>query len=272
LGSIRDIVNTSGTVLDHLSYDAYGNVLSESNSANGDKFKFDGMQFDAAINLYYDNARWYDAGNGRFVSIDPTGFAAGDQNLYRYVGNGPLIATDPTGLQDDPASTLESDAQMKNYKDYMEAQAAATKKLLELRDPQKEPESSTYVNSYADHVREGYYPGMNNVPSNYKRVTGTYYYYPENRQKGEPKRFYYYPPTNEPRRNLPQAIFYYGPNNPNNFIRFGPTSRSPRFYPNGTVSVPNGAGWGVPFQCGPGFTLTPTGPQSLPIPIAMPTL
>jgi RHS repeat-associated protein len=97
LGSIRDIVNTSGTVLDHLSYDSYGNVLSESNSANGDKFKFDGMQYDDALGIYYVNARWYDPASGKFISLDPLKFHAGDTNLYRYVQNSPTSMTDPTG-------------------------------------------------------------------------------------------------------------------------------------------------------------------------------
>jgi uncharacterized protein RhaS with RHS repeats len=42
-------------------------------------------------------ARWYDTGAGRFVSVDPTGFGAGDPNLYRYVLNRPTDLVDPTG-------------------------------------------------------------------------------------------------------------------------------------------------------------------------------
>ena len=99
LGSVRDIVSTSGTVIDHLGYDAYGNITGESNPSNGDRFKFDGMAWDAAIGLYYDNARWYDPSAGKFVSQDSVGFAAGDANLYRFVKNGPTDATDPTGHQ-----------------------------------------------------------------------------------------------------------------------------------------------------------------------------
>jgi YD repeat-containing protein len=57
-GTIRDIVDTSGAVLDHIAYDAYGNVISESDASEGDQFKFDGMAWDAAIGLYYDNARY----------------------------------------------------------------------------------------------------------------------------------------------------------------------------------------------------------------------
>jgi len=97
LGSVRDIVDTSGNELDHIVYDSFGNILSQSNAANGDRFMFAGMQFDATTGQYYDNARWYGSGVGRFLSQDPTGFAAGDTNLDRYVGNGPSNATDPSG-------------------------------------------------------------------------------------------------------------------------------------------------------------------------------
>ena len=102
LGTVRDIVNTTGSVIDHLSYDSYGNVLTESSPSSGDRFKFAGMQYDSATGLYFDNARYYDPSGGRFVSRDPEGFAAGDDNLYRYVGNAPTDATDPSGLAENP--------------------------------------------------------------------------------------------------------------------------------------------------------------------------
>ncbi len=46
LGSVRDIVNTSGTELDHVVYDSFGNIVTETNAANGDRFKFAGMEYD----------------------------------------------------------------------------------------------------------------------------------------------------------------------------------------------------------------------------------
>jgi RHS repeat-associated protein len=101
LGSVRDVVNTSGTVIDHVAYNAYGTVTSETSSANGDRFKFAGREFDAAINLYYNRRRYYDAVTGRFISEDPSGFTAGDANLDRYVGNGPTDGRDPSGLDVD---------------------------------------------------------------------------------------------------------------------------------------------------------------------------
>jgi len=102
LGTIRDIATTSGTVVDHLSYDSYGRVLSESSPVNGDRFKFTGREYDPAAKLYYYRARYYDPASGRFISQDPEGFGAGDDNLYRYVGNGPMDHTDPSGLQESP--------------------------------------------------------------------------------------------------------------------------------------------------------------------------
>lgn len=36
-GSVRDIANTSGTVIDHVVYDGFGRVVSETSPANGDR-------------------------------------------------------------------------------------------------------------------------------------------------------------------------------------------------------------------------------------------
>jgi RHS repeat-associated protein len=98
LGSVDNIVDTSGNVLDTIVYDSFGNIVSESDAANGDRFKFAGMQYDATIGQYFDQARWYGSASGRFFSLDPKGFAAGDSDLYRYVGNAPTNMTDPSGM------------------------------------------------------------------------------------------------------------------------------------------------------------------------------
>jgi RHS repeat-associated protein len=48
--------------------------------------------------LQYNRARYYDPKAGRWISQDPTGFSAGDNNLYRYLANNPTDDTDPSGL------------------------------------------------------------------------------------------------------------------------------------------------------------------------------
>ncbi|MBI3464735.1 MAG: hypothetical protein HY000_17015 [Planctomycetes bacterium] len=99
LGSVRQIVDTNGTILDRIDYDSYGKVVSETNPAEGDRFKYTSREWESAVDLYFYRARWYDAAVGRFASEDPIGFAAGDENLSRYVGNAPTNLTDPLGLQ-----------------------------------------------------------------------------------------------------------------------------------------------------------------------------
>jgi RHS repeat-associated protein len=97
LGSIEDVVSTGGSVQDHIIYDSFGNIVTQTSASNGDRFKFAGMEYDSGAGLYYDHARYYDSVVGRFVSQDSMGFRAGDTNLYRYVGNAPTTAVDVSG-------------------------------------------------------------------------------------------------------------------------------------------------------------------------------
>jgi RHS repeat-associated protein len=98
LGSVRDVVNYAGTmVLDQIAYDAYGNITSETNAAQGDAYKYDGYVYDAAIGLYYVRARYYAPSTGVWISQDPLGFDAGSPDLYSYVRNDPTTLSDPTG-------------------------------------------------------------------------------------------------------------------------------------------------------------------------------
>ncbi|MFM6603607.1 MAG: RHS repeat domain-containing protein, partial [Dolichospermum sp.] len=98
LGTIRDLVNNSGAVVNHFVYDSFGQVISESNPVFDTRYLFTGREFDQEIGLYYYRARYYDASTGRFLSEDPIAFNGGDANLYRYVMNDPVAKTDSTGL------------------------------------------------------------------------------------------------------------------------------------------------------------------------------
>jgi RHS repeat-associated protein len=98
-GSVREVVDASGNILDRISYDPFGQVTLETSPSQGDRFKYDGGAFSITTVLNYFNARYYDAARGVWISQDPTEFWAGDANLSRYVGNDPMNMVDPSGLQ-----------------------------------------------------------------------------------------------------------------------------------------------------------------------------
>ncbi len=98
LGSIRLVVNAqTGAVAQELKYDAFGQVLSDSNPGF-QPFAFAGGLYDSATRLTHFGAREYDAELGRWSSADPIGFAGGDSNLYGYVLGDPVNFVDPSGL------------------------------------------------------------------------------------------------------------------------------------------------------------------------------
>jgi RHS repeat-associated protein len=99
LGSVRDVVDDSGTVLNHIVYDAFGGVTSQTDESVVFRYGYTAREFDAESGLQYNRARYLDSFTGKFISEDPISFQAGDPNLYRYVFNSPLNGTDPSGLQ-----------------------------------------------------------------------------------------------------------------------------------------------------------------------------
>ncbi len=98
LGTVRDLVDSDGDLINTIVYDAFGNILSQTDALAGDRFTYTGREYDTETGLYYYRARYYDPALGRFISQDPIGFSAGDANLYRYVGNRVDVFIDPSGL------------------------------------------------------------------------------------------------------------------------------------------------------------------------------
>jgi RHS repeat-associated protein len=105
-GTVRDVINNSGTVQNHLKYSAFGNVTAESAAAVDFLMGFAGMDRDEETNSWYSWMRHME--NGRWKSEDPIGFTAGDANLKRYVGNSPVDYVDPSGLEVVPLGRYES--------------------------------------------------------------------------------------------------------------------------------------------------------------------
>jgi len=103
-GSVRDWIDyddvtDATTVEDSIDFDAFGNIVSQSNPNHKVFYAYTGRIWDADAGLYDYRARVYDAGIGLMLSEDPSGFDGGDVNLRRYVANGATNFTDASGLE-----------------------------------------------------------------------------------------------------------------------------------------------------------------------------
>lgn len=98
LGSIKDLVDDSGNLANHRTFDSYGNLIDETDSNFDSRYAFTGREFDEETGLHYYRARYYNGELGQFISQDPIGFESEDVNLSRYVNNNPLTTRDPSGL------------------------------------------------------------------------------------------------------------------------------------------------------------------------------
>jgi RHS repeat-associated protein len=96
LGSIIFVLNsTSNQVAQALTYDVWGNVVSDSNPGF-QPFGFAGGIYDPTTGLLRFGARDYDPSIGRWLNKDPIRFAGGS-NFYVYVKNDPINFVDPSG-------------------------------------------------------------------------------------------------------------------------------------------------------------------------------
>ncbi len=98
LGTTRDLVDSSGGVVNHLTYDSFGKVIAQTEPSGNTRYLYTGREFDPEIDLYHYRARTYDATLGRFAQRDPIGFKGG-WNLYEYVHSAPTMFLDPSGLE-----------------------------------------------------------------------------------------------------------------------------------------------------------------------------
>jgi RHS repeat-associated protein len=104
LGSITEVTNQSGGVVQRYAYSSFGKIESQLDPNFVQPYTYTSREFDAETGLYYYRARTYDSTAGRFLQQDPIGFAGG-VNFYAYVGNAPTTFIDAWGLaKHDPES------------------------------------------------------------------------------------------------------------------------------------------------------------------------
>jgi len=100
LGSVRATFNSSGSQTGLISYEPYGKPLPDPIEPGvASHLGYSGALTDAN-GLIYLNARYYNPGDGQFLSSDPLAGKPADPgsfNLYGYVQGNPITLTDPSG-------------------------------------------------------------------------------------------------------------------------------------------------------------------------------
>jgi RHS repeat-associated protein len=95
LGSVRGVVDQSGSLTATTSYDAWGNPQTPGGLTSHTPFGYAGGYTDPTGLIYLIN-RYYDPATGQFISVDPDVGQTGQP--YAYTGGDPVNATDPLGL------------------------------------------------------------------------------------------------------------------------------------------------------------------------------
>jgi len=113
LGSPRIITDANGAVTSRKDFTAFGEEVSSSQRVGGStgnnyepstiRQDYTGYQKDSESGLEFAQARYYNAGHGRFTSVDPLTASATIRNpqtfnRYSYTLNSPYKFTDPLGL------------------------------------------------------------------------------------------------------------------------------------------------------------------------------
>jgi RHS repeat-associated protein len=105
LGSITELANQSGAVVQRYAYSSFGKIESRLDPNLFQPYTYTSREFDPETGLYYYRSRYYDFSAGRFKSVDSI-FNIRRPNGYNYVSNNPLIYIDPSGKKGLPPLCL----------------------------------------------------------------------------------------------------------------------------------------------------------------------
>ena len=97
IGSLKAVVDNSGNIIKQIDYDAFGNIIADSNPSFEIPIGFAGGLHDKDTGLVRFGARDYDPDTGRWTVKDPIGFQGDETDLYGYVLNDPVNFVDPEG-------------------------------------------------------------------------------------------------------------------------------------------------------------------------------
>ena len=103
--NVTALVDTSGTVQQRYTYTPFGVATALTacwetpETPISWNYLYQGQRRDLVTGLDNDRRRWYSPSLARYLTPDPTGFDAGQNNFYAVDANGPTNHTDPSGLE-----------------------------------------------------------------------------------------------------------------------------------------------------------------------------
>ncbi|WP_245628673.1 RHS repeat domain-containing protein [Salidesulfovibrio brasiliensis] len=100
VGSLIAVANARGKMIKRIEYDAFGNLLDDSNPYLRIPLGFAGGLSDPHTGLVRFGWRDYDPDTGRWTAKDPMGASGGDSDWYGYCLDDPVNGVDPSGLFD----------------------------------------------------------------------------------------------------------------------------------------------------------------------------
>ena len=93
-GSITHVLSEDAEILNHYSYDAFGNIIQKTEKVEN-RFCYNGEMLDPVTRQYYLRARFYNPVIGRFTQEDT--YYGDGLNLYQYCQANPIGYVDPSG-------------------------------------------------------------------------------------------------------------------------------------------------------------------------------
>ena len=93
-GSITHVLSEDAEILNHYSYDAFGNIIEKTEKVEN-RFCYNGEMLDPVTQQYYLRARFYNPVIGRFTQEDT--YYGDGLKLYQYCQANPVGDVDPSG-------------------------------------------------------------------------------------------------------------------------------------------------------------------------------
>ena len=158
-GSITHVLSEDAEILNHYSYDAFGNIIEKTEKVEN-RFCYNGEMLDPVTQQYYLRARFYNPVIGRFTQEDT--YYGDGLNLYQYCQANPVGYVDPSGHNICPT-------QLSLYKKYKEffakkmPEAEAKKKAYEYMRKKMGLTADNPFTEASEGGTKSFYNGKNNA-------------------------------------------------------------------------------------------------------------